>query len=92
MKKVFLIHGFGSNPNGGWRPWLMGELTKQEVYICALSMPAPENPVCVERVDEISKHIERNTNDEIYLVGHSLGTPAILRYLESARAKQISGE
>ena len=91
MKKVFIIHGFEDSPNGGWRPWLMGELEKQEIYACALSMPTPENPVCAEWVDEISRHIERNTDDEIYLVGHSLGAPAILRYLESVQAKKISG-
>jgi hypothetical protein len=91
MKKVFIIHGFEGSPNGGWRPWLMGELEKQEIYACALSMPTPENPVCNEWVDEISQHIEINTTDEIYLVGHSLGAPAILRYLESAQAKPISG-
>lgn len=91
MKKVFVIHGFEGSPNGGWRPWLMSELEKQEIYACALSMPSPENPICNEWVAEISRHIERNTTDEIYLVGHSLGAPAILRYLESAQAKPISG-
>ena len=69
----------------------MGELEKQEIYACALSMPTPENPICDEWVDEISRHIERNRKDEIYLVGHSLGTPAILRYLENAQANPISG-
>lgn len=91
MKKVFIIHGFEGSPNGGWRSWLMGELEKQEVYACALSMPTPENPICSEWVEEISRHIERNVSDEIYLIGHSLGTPTILRYLESAQAKPISG-
>ena len=91
MKKVFIIHGFEGTPNGGWRPWLMGELERQEIYACALSMPTPENPVCKEWIDEISRHIERNVKDEIYLVGHSLGTPAILRYLENAQARPILG-
>ncbi|OHA15277.1 MAG: hypothetical protein A3G52_04170 [Candidatus Taylorbacteria bacterium RIFCSPLOWO2_12_FULL_43_20] len=81
-KKVFIIHGLETSPNGGWRPWLMAELEKRDVYACALPMPEPDNPVCKEWIDEISRNVNRNTNDEIYLVGHSLGVPAVLRYLE----------
>ncbi len=91
MKKVFIVHGFQGSPNGGWRPWLMAELEKIEVYACALSMPTPENPICSEWVAEIARHVERNKNDEIYLVGHSLGVPAIMRYLESADSTAVAG-
>ena len=80
MKKVFIIHGFEGRPNGGWRPWLMGELAKHDIYACALSLPSPESPMCAAWVAEIARHVERNAGDEIYLVGHSLGVPAILRY------------
>jgi predicted alpha/beta hydrolase family esterase len=82
MKKVFIIHGFEGSPNGGWRPWLMGELEKRGIYACALSMPNPANPLLSEWINEIARHISKN--DEVYLVGHSLGAPAILHYLESA--------
>lgn len=91
MKKVFIVHGFEGSPNGGWRPWLMAELEKLDIYACALSMPNPESPICAEWVEEISRHIERTGANEIYLVGHSLGTPAILRYLESVQVKSVSG-
>lgn len=91
MKKVFIIHGFQGSPNGGWRPWLMAGLEKQDIYACALPMSNPENPSCDEWVGEIASVIKNNPNDEIYLVGHSLGAPTILRYLESDQAKQISG-
>ncbi len=91
MKKVFLIHGFQGTPNGGWRPWLMAELEKQDVYACALSMQNPDEPICDEWVKEISRHVEANKNDDIYLVGHSLGVPAILRYLENSQANFIAG-
>ncbi len=84
MKKVFIIHGFEGSPNGGWRPWLMAELEKLDVYACALAMPDPELPICSEWVEEIARHVEKNKKAEIYLVGHSLGVPAIFRYLERA--------
>jgi predicted alpha/beta hydrolase family esterase len=91
MKKVFLIHGFQGSPNGGWRPWLMGELEKQGVYACALAMPDPNNPVPKEWVQEISRHVESSPRDHVYLIGHSLGVPAILRFLETTKAKNVQG-
>ena len=92
MKKVFIVHGLGSGPNGGWRPWLMAELQKQHVYACALAMPNPSEPICAEWVAELGRHVEKNTSDEIFLVGHSLGVSTILRYLESApETVHISG-
>lgn len=92
MKKVFIIHGFEGSPNGGWRPWLMGELEKIDIYACALAMPDPNNPVCDDWLEEIGRHVERDPDDEIYLVGHSLGSPAILRYLELCdKATNVKG-
>jgi hypothetical protein len=82
MKKVFMIHGFAGEPNGGWRPWLMGELFKyNNTYACALPMPSPSNPIKEEWVQTILQAVE-NPGEEIFLVGHSLGVPTILRYLE----------
>ncbi len=82
MKKVFMIHGLEGTPNGGWRPWLMSELQKMDIYACSLSLPNEANPICGEWIEEISRLVERNNEDEIYLVGHSLGVPTILHYLE----------
>ncbi|MFA7193463.1 MAG: alpha/beta hydrolase [Candidatus Paceibacterota bacterium] len=84
MKKVFIIHGFNSCPNSSWIPWLMGELKLKDVYACSLAMPNPEAPICSEWVNEISRHVGLNKNDEIYFVGHSLGVAAILNYLQNS--------
>lgn len=81
MKKVFIIHGFGGTPNGGWKSWLMNELAKNGIYACSLPMPTPDNPVKSEWVKTINEAVGI-PNGEIFLVGHSLGVPAILRYLE----------
>lgn len=91
MKKVFIIQGFEGEPNSGWKPWLMVELAKDDIYACSLAMPRPEAPIVSEWVEEINRQVEFNPNDDIYLVGHSLGVPAIFKYLESKNAKKIKG-
>lgn len=91
MKKVFMIHGFNSCPNSSWLPWLMGELKTKDIYACSLSMPNPGTPIRLEWVNEIARHISLHPSDEIYLVGHSLGSAAILNYLQSESSKIIKG-
>ncbi len=83
MKKVFLIHGFEGLPNGGWRPWLLGELAREKkIYGCALPMPTPYEPKVSEWVAEINR-VSFPKEDSVVLVGHSLGATAVLRYLET---------
>jgi len=91
MKKVFLIQGFEGSPNGGWRPYIMYELEKIGIYACSLPMPSPEAPILEEWLDTIKNVIERDLEDEVYLVGHSLGGTVILRYLERFNTSNIKG-
>lgn len=60
----------------------MIELEKKGIYASSLAMPGFDSPICKEWIEEIKFHVEKNINDEIYLVGHSLGATSILRYLE----------
>lgn len=91
MKKVFIVHGFEGVPNGCWRPWLMSELKKKDVYACALAMPSPDTPRLTEWLEELSRHIDRNEHHEVYLVGHSLGGAVIMRYFEKHKPAQVKG-
>jgi predicted alpha/beta hydrolase family esterase len=92
MKKVFIVHGFGGIPNGGWIPWLMEELAKKKIYACALPMPESKKPVVSKWIEEISFALDNSPEDEIFLVGHSLGATAVLKYLEFIKEnKKISG-
>jgi len=88
MKKVYIIHGLGASPNSSWKPYLMRELAKRDIWACSLAMPNPDEPTCDEWVETISHAID--TSDKVYLVGHSLGVRAVLRYLEIAE-KSIEG-
>jgi len=91
MKKVFIIHGYQGTPDGGWRPWLVKELEKQNISSESLTMPSPDSPICSEWIEKISEHVKMNKDSDIYLVGHSLGVTAILRYLENEDAEHVHG-
>lgn len=82
MNKVFIVHGYGGEPNGGWRPWLLGKLAREGVWACAPAMPMANEPQKDEWVEELH-HLIKEPNKEIFLVGHSLGVPTLLRYVES---------
>ena len=92
MKKFYLIHGFESLPNRGFMPWLMHNIfIKMKASAVSLEMPNPENPIASEWVEKIKNEVGEPSLEK-YLVGHSLGVPAILRYLETIpEDKKIGG-
>ncbi len=91
MLKVFIIHGFDGHPNGGWRPWLMQELEQKDIYCASLVMKSPDKPKLSEWIKEIDYNVKKFPKDKIILIGHSLGVPAILKYLQNKNPKNIEG-
>lgn len=91
MKKVFIVHGFMGSPKGNWFPWLVSELASRGIFAKALRMPFSFSPSISQWVKSIQKAVG-DDQDEIYLVGHSLGVPGILHYLQSIpKTKKIAG-
>ena len=90
MKRVFIIHGWGGSPDGGWKPLLKMELEKRNFVVCAPQMPDTKNPKMHEWISELSKLIQ-TPDSETYLVGHSLGGITVLRYLESLKTGKAGG-
>lgn len=82
MKRVFIIHGWEGNPDNAWFPWLKEKLKAQGFEVHTPAMPNPEEPDKDSWVTTLAKEV--GTPDvETYLVGHSIGCKAIMRYLES---------
>lgn len=81
MKKcVYLIHGWGGNPNESFFPWLKKELESRNFIVYALTMPNTEEPDIMEWAKYLSLSVTSSSEDTI-LVGHSLGGLAIFHYL-----------
>ncbi len=77
-------------PIFGWTPWLMDKIVKLNASVVSLSMPNPNEPIKEEWVAKITEELGKPGEDK-YLVGHSLGSVAILRYLETLSTEERIG-
>jgi len=90
-KRVFIIHGWGGSPDGGWMPWLKEELEKKGFEVIAPQMPNTDYPKIDEWVGFLIKKVNE-PDENTYFIGYSIGCQTILRYLEKLpKDKKISG-
>ena len=83
-KRVYIIHGWGAGPKDNWFGWAKWELETHGFEVSVPKMPDtfyPKQEEWLTAMHEIIGTVDSNT----FLVGHSLGTMAILRYLESLK-------
>ena len=82
MKRVVIVHGYEGRPEGGWKPWLKKELEEDGFFVEVPAMPNPDFPNLQEWLSCLEKTIN-GLEEEIFLVGHSLGCISIVRFLET---------
>lgn len=87
MKHAVIIHGWKSNPESNWKPWLATELKAAGFRVDIPVMPDPQHPNADDWVATLAETVGRST-DDTYLIGHSLGCMTILRYLEGLNANE----
>jgi len=89
--KVVLVHGWMGSPNDDFFPWLIKEVESEGYKVIAPSLPdtnTPEIKPWINKLKEVVGEADKNT----YFIGHSLGVPAILRYLASlSKGTEIGG-
>lgn len=81
-KRVFIIHGWGGNPNEGWLPWLKTELEKRGFLVTVPAMPNSDEPKIETWVPFLDKLVGE-PDGETFFVGHSIGCQTIIRYLQT---------
>ena len=84
--QAILVHGLIGQPDNHWFPWLRKELGKRGIESCAPAMPHPFLPVKDEWVQTLKREVKDPTN--LLLIGHSLGCPTILSFLDGYRGKK----
>lgn len=82
MKRVLIVHGWGANGQSNWFPWLARQLKKSGVVAYSPNLPKSIWPNSQEWLAEMRK-IAQPMDRTLSVVGHSLGSVALLRLLES---------
>jgi hypothetical protein len=82
MKRIILVHGWAGSPDTNWLPWLKAELERKGYEVVVPEMPDTDTPVIDAWVSHLAE-VVGVPDAETYLIGHSVGCQAILRYLET---------
>jgi len=82
LKRCFIIHNWGGTPHDHWYPWLEEQLRQRGLQFFFPTMPHSDNPTIEEWVSTINTKVNR-PDEGTFLIGHSIGCQAILRYLET---------
>lgn len=80
--RAVIVHGYTGRPKRSWLPWLKEQLQVRGVETKVPGMPTPDTPKLKSWLTALKKAVGE-PDDGLVLVGHSLGAPTILRYLES---------
>lgn len=85
-KKIIIIHGYESSPEHHKYQLIARELKKLGVEFVIPQFPGGKHPKSPEWLKIIDQEVKA-ANKPVVLVGHSLGTKAILLYLDQFEQK-----
>ncbi len=88
-KRVVIAHGWADDPTRGWIVWLVQQLQRQGIEAIAPQFPNPKTPDIPAWLQTLNEAIGQ-PDDELVLVGHSLGCLIACKYLADAD-NQIAG-
>jgi predicted alpha/beta hydrolase family esterase len=90
MKRAIIVHCWGGVPNYCWYPQAARTLEAAGFIVETPEMPNTDHPVYAEWMKTLQRVIG-TPDDELFLIGHSLGCITILQYLQSLPANQHIG-
>src|SRR5579862_2693213 len=82
MKRAVLVHCWSGTPDYAWYPWVKRQLEQRGFTVTVPLMPDTDRPKLTLWLPHLQSVIG-SPDDELLLIGHSIGTVTILRYLET---------
>jgi len=90
MPRAYIIHRWDGSPEGDWYQWLRRELKNLGWQVDVPTMPNPAEPMIETWIDCL-KMVIKNPGPDVFLIGHSIGAQAVLRYTEQLPAEVSLG-
>lgn len=87
---VFIIHGFEGNPHGNWFDWLATKARGAGAEVQVPQIPEPNQPIA-HNWQLMLDRIIGVPNENIFLVGHSLGCITLLHFLSRHQPTKLGG-
>ncbi len=81
MKRAIIVHCWGGHPQYCWYPRTKKELEVGGFRVQVPAMPDTDHPKLAIWLPTLIDLVEI-PDEELFLIGHSIGTVAIMRYLE----------
>lgn len=81
MKRAIIVHCWGGNPEYAWYPSVKLGLEAKGYQVTVPAMPDTDSPQLDKWLPYLQELIGE-PDDELVLIGHSIGTVTIMRYLE----------
>lgn len=82
MKRAIIVHCWGGASEYAWYPFVKRGLEAKGYQVTVPTMPNTDFPQMDEWVPSLEQIIGK-PDEELVLIGHSIGTVTIMRYLES---------
>ncbi|MDO8451733.1 MAG: alpha/beta hydrolase [bacterium] len=82
MKRAIIVHCWGGKPEYAWYPYTKRELEARGFEVVVPAMPEADMPKLALWLPELQKIVGK-PDEELFLIGHSIGSATIMRYLES---------
>ena len=91
MKRAVIVHCWGGSSNYAWYPSVKIQLESLGYVVSVPDMPDTEEPMLSKWLPVLQQAIG-DPDDDLVLIGHSIGTVTIMRYLESLGEGQKVGK
>lgn len=85
MKRAIIVHRWSGSPEGDWYPWLKSSLETQGYTVTVPTIPDADHPTIDAWQTSLTAAVGA-LDEELVLVGHSIGCQAVLRYLASVQS------